>query len=301
MAKDYYKALGVEKNASAEEIKKAYRKLAVKFHPDKNPGNKQAEERFKDINVANDVLSDPEKRKKYDQFGENWNSYQTSPGGGGGPRGPQGGRPQNMTEEEFQTHFGGGGYGDIFENIFGNARGKKGRGKAAYAGDDLRAELSISFEDAYQGGSRIFSIGGQSLNIKLKPGIADGQVLKLKGKGSPGINGGPAGDLYLEIRVGEHPTFKRKGDDLYNEVHVTLYKAVLGGKTEVSTMTGIISLEVPAGTQPDKVLRLRSKGMPKYNQNDVFGDMYLTIKVDIPTKLSDKEKTLFEELAAMHQ
>lgn len=299
MAKDYYQALGVDRSASQADIKKAYRKLAVKFHPDKNPGNKLAEERFKEINVANDVLSDPDKRAKYDRYGENWNTVQENSGqpNYGGRSNSGGRRSQPMSDEDFQSFFGGGGYSDAFENLFGNTKGRGGR--RAAAGDDLRAVIEISFDEAYTGTAKIFSINGQSLNIKLKPGITHGQVLKLKGKGSPGHNGGPAGDLFLEIKIAAHPFLERKGDDLFSEIHVSLYNAILGGKAEVKTMTGVISIDIPAGTQNDKVLRLRGKGMPKYAQSDAFGDLYLTIKVDLPVNLSDKERKLFEELAAI--
>lgn len=303
MAKDYYKILGIERTASQEDIKKAFRKLAVKYHPDKNPGDKKAEEKFKEVNEANDVLSDPEKRKKYDQFGENWahfsegaskgNSY-SNPFG----RGPRGGQQYyNINEEDFENAFGGGGFSDFFGNAFGKSG--QGRKSGPVTGNDLQAEMVISFEEAYRGANKIFNLNNQALSIKLKPGIADGQVLKLKGRGAFRVAGGAKGDLYLTIRVQENPSFKRVDNDLYSELNLDLYTAVLGGKVTINTLSGNISMDIPAGTQNDKVLRLRGKGMPYYNDQGKFGDLYVTVKVKIPSSLSDKEKKLFEELASL--
>jgi curved DNA-binding protein len=296
MAKDYYKILGVDRNAKEEDIKKAFRKLAVKYHPDKNPGNKAAEEKFKEANEANDVLSDPEKRKKYDRFGEHWNSPnagQEYESGGYGY--------SSMNTEDFENVFGkgGGGFSDVFENIFGGRTGRQGRRNTPFAGDDLRAEMEISLDEAYQGVTRLFSVNNQSLSIHLKPGIKDEQVLKLKGKGSAGVNQGPPGDLYLTIRVHENPAFKRKEDDLYTELPIDLYTAILGGKADVSTLGGTLKLDIPEETQNGKVLRLKGKGMPVYNKPGKFGDLYVTVSVNLPVNLSEKEKGLFRELSRL--
>jgi curved DNA-binding protein len=295
MAKDYYKILGVDKSVKEEEIKKAFRKLAIKYHPDKNPGNKAAEEKFKEINEANDVLSDPEKRKKYDRFGENWNApnveqaYDTGYG------------YSSMNTGDFENVFGeGGGFADIFENIFGGGRtGRQSRRSTSFAGNDLRAEMEISLEEAYHGVAKQFSVNNQSLSIQLKPGIQDEQVLKLRGKGAPGINNGPPGDLYLTVKVKENPFLKRKENDLYEDISIDLYTAIMGGKADVRTLNGTLKVDIPEGTQYGRKLRLKGKGMPVYNKPKVFGDLYVTVKVNLPTKLSDKERSLFSELARL--
>jgi curved DNA-binding protein len=306
MAKDYYKILGISKSATEEEIKKAYRKMAVKYHPDKNPGNKQAEEKFKEINEANDVLSDPEKRKKYDQFGENWSHFQNAEQQGyGNYRSQGGGQYQQMSEEEFANAFGGG-FSDIFENLFGQkqGRGKNWResyGQQSFTGQDYNAEMEISLEEAYFGTSKQFTLHGQTMNIKLKPGIQDGQVLKLKGKGEAGIQGGKPGDLYLTIHIRSNNLYDRKGDDLYSDLHVSLYTAMLGDKVEVKTLDGTIKMDIPAESQNDKFLRLKGKGMPNYQNPQTKGDLYVKLKVDLPTHLNAKEKELFKELADMRK
>jgi len=301
MAKDYYKILGISKTAKEGEIKKAYRKLAIKYHPDKNPGNKQAEEKFKEINEANDVLSDPEKRKQYDQFGENWSQFQGASGQAyrDASRNRQGGGQQyTMNEEDFQNSFGGN-FSDIFENMFGQRQGRNWKDAYAqqhFSGQDYNAELEISLEESYHGTAKQFSVNGSPMTIKLKPGIKDGQALKLKGKGGPGTQGGPPGDLYLTIHVKHHPFFERKGDDLYFDAHIGLYTAVLGGKAEIRTLDGLIKIDIPEETQNDKVLRLKGKGMPGYDHPNKKGDLYIKIKVDLPTHLSSREKELFKEL-----
>jgi curved DNA-binding protein len=301
MAEDYYKILGVPRNATQEEIKKAYRKLAIKYHPDKNPNDKKAEEKFKTVSHANDVLSDPEKRKKYDQFGENWNIPHEQ--GEGRPfTGRQGTYQGNA--EDFESFFGGntGAFSDIFENLFGSGRQQKKKSRTySFAGNDLRAEIEISLEEAYSGVNKTFTLRNQTMNIKLKPGIRDSQVLKLKGKGTEGINGGEPGDLYITVKVKDHPDFKRKGDDLYTDLHVDIYTLILGGKAEVKTLSGILKVDLSPGTQNEKVLRLRGKGMPLYNSPSHFGDLYITIKADVPAKLSEREKALFEQLAHIHK
>jgi curved DNA-binding protein len=305
MKKDYYKILGIPKNASGEEIKKAYRKLAIKYHPDKNPGNKQAEEKFKEISEANDVLSDPEKRKKYDQFGEDWARYETAGAGNFGNQyqsSGSGGGTYTMNEEDLKNMFGGtDSFSDIFENIF-STRGARGSyRKQSFKGSDINAEMEISLEEAFRGTKQNFTINNHSLSIALKPGIKDQQVLKLKGKGEPGINGSTAGDLYLTIRIKPHPLFERKGDDLYTDAHVDLYTAVLGGKAEIKTLDGALKIDIPEETQNDKVLRLRGKGMPVYDRSQGQGDLYIKIKVGLPSKLSSKEKELFKQLLKLRK
>lgn len=307
--KDYYKTLGVNKNSTQSDIKKAYRKLAVKYHPDKNKNNKSAEEKFKEINEANEVLSDPEKRKKYDQFGENWQQYQQS----GSSQDfdwsqfMNRGRTQRQYsyEGDFDNGFGGGGFSDFFENLFGgggfgsSGTGKSRRGakRATLRGEDFNSEMSITLEDSYNGAEKIFDLNGQSIKLKIKPGIASGQVLKLSGKGAAGYNGGNAGDLLLKINILTDPLFERKGNDLYTNLSVKLYTAVLGGKSSLKTFKGTININIPKESQNGKVLRLNGLGMPVYGRSNEYGDMYVKLSVEIPTNLSSKETHLFKELS----
>ncbi len=310
--KDYYKVLGVSKSATKDEIKKAYRKLAVKYHPDKNKGNKQAEEKFKEINEANEVLSDDEKRKKYDQFGENWQYYEQSGNQGGfdwGRYANQGGQ----TEYTFTgggSDFGGSGFSDFFETLFGGGgfgstqtRGRRrstGR-TGQLKGEDLSGELSITLDDAYHGAEKLFDLNGQSIKLKIKPGISDGQVLKLTGKGNPGHAGGSAGDLLLKINVLSDPVFERKGNDLHTTMNVSLYTAVLGGKSPLRTFKGTINVTIPKESQNGKVMRLQGMGMPVYGKSNQFGDLYAKVSTEIPTGLSAKETELFQELQKLRK
>ncbi len=309
--KDYYKILGVDKSASQSEIKSAYRKLAVKHHPDKNKGNKQAEEKFKEINEANEVLSDPEKRKKYDRFGSQWQQYQQGGYGGGGQQGDfdwsqfanqGGGQRTYHYEGDLGDIFGNSGYSDFFETLFGQGLGgsskrtKTGGRAQSIKGQDLEAELEVTLDEAYIGVSKVFKINGQSIKLNIKPGIADGQVLKLPGKGNPGFGNAPAGDLLINIRVVKHPEFERTGDDLHAELNVDLYTAALGGKSAFKSLKGNVKIDIPKGTQNGKVLRLQKLGMPKYGKSDEFGNLYLKINVQVPTNLTHKETELFKEL-----
>ncbi|HEY8402417.1 MAG TPA: J domain-containing protein [Cytophagaceae bacterium] len=305
--KDYYKILGVDKSASSDEIKKAYRKLAVKYHPDKNPGNKEAEEKFKEINEAYDVLEDPEKRKKYDQFGQNWKAYQDNAANQGyAYSGGPGGSHFSFTEEDFANIFGGGGgsgtsgYSDFFETLFGNFRSHRGdRTRRDTKGQDLEAEINITLEEAYHGGPKTINLDGEILNLKLKPGIADGQRLRLKEKGGIGWGNGPRGDLYLTVHIQQHPRFERKGDDLYCDIDVDVYTAVLGGKTTINTLKGPVSITIPPESSTGKVLRLKNLGMPKYGSKNVYGDLYAQIRIVVPQNLTEQEKGLFHQLAKL--
>lgn len=300
--KDYYKILGVSKTAAADEIKKAYRKLAVKYHPDKNPNNKAAEDKFKEISEANEVLGDPEKRKKYDELGENWKYYQQHEGQKGGQdfdwskytQQGHGGQQYYSGAEQFQ----GGDFSDFFSTIFGGSFGRGKHGQAgAFRGQDFTAETQISLEEAYSGTVRQLELDGQKLKLTLKPGIKDGQVLRLKGKGSKGMNGGSDGDLYLTIRVAEHPHFKRRENDLHCDISVDLYTAILGGQTVIRTLKNPIKLTISKETENGKVLRLKGMGMPKYGNENEFGDLYAKVNVKLPKNLSPKETELFKELS----
>ncbi|MBS1514787.1 MAG: J domain-containing protein [Bacteroidetes bacterium] len=311
--RDYYKILGVEKSASQDEIKKAYRKLAIKYHPDKNAGNKEAEEKFKEINEANEVLSDPDKRKKYDELGENWKYYQQAGGqsqdfdwsryanhGGGG---------SHYTSGNFSGFegFGGGGFSDFFETLFGGgfsqgggAR-RGGRRSASMRGEDMRAALSITLEEAYNGVEKLFTIDGQSIKLKIKPGIPDGQVLRLSGKGYAGTGGGAHGDLLLSITVEKDNRYERKGADLYTDIHVDIVTAELGGKAEVKTFKGTVKVNIAKETDNGKTLRLPGMGMPVYGKENHFGDLYVKVNLTIRKNLSDKEEKLFKELASLRK
>jgi len=302
--KDYYKILGVEKTASVADIKKAFRKLAVKYHPDKNPGDKKAEEKFKEINEANEVLSDAEKRKKYDELGENWKYYQQNGGDTGNfDRNKWGNKGQPFGGSFNQGDFDGdsGAFSDFFESLFGERRtassGARPRQSRSHRGEDLRAEMEISLEDAYRGGSKQITLDGQKINLKLKPGLRDGQVLRMKGKGNEGYNGGEHGDLLITIMIGEHPRFKRKGNDLYFDNDINVYTAVLGGKVPVETMDKTIQMNIPAGTDSDKTFRLKGMGMPVYENPDTNGDAFVRVVIKTPKNLSEKEKELFNQLA----
>jgi curved DNA-binding protein len=305
--KDYYKVLGVPNTATPEEIKKAYRVLAQKYHPDKTKGDKGAEDKFKDVNEANEVLSDPEKRKKYDQFGSEWKHYQeggAQPGGFDWSKyaGGQGGRTHRTTSEDFNSMFGEGGAGDIFELLFGQHGGsRRGRRNAALKGEDLNAETTLSLEEAYKGSTRLIELDGQTIRVTIKPGIADGQDLRIPGKGAPGMNGGPGGDLYLTIRITPHPDFERKGNDLHRDLPVDLYTAVLGGKTQVKTLKGAVNMNIPTGTQTGAELRLKGLGMPVYGKKDEYGNLFVKVVVQIPQNLSEGEIELFKKLAMLRK
>ncbi len=305
--KDYYKILGVEKTATKDEIKKAYRKLANKYHPDKTKGDKAAEEKFKDINEANGILSDPAKRKKYDQFGADWKRYEEAgqqPGGFDWSKytGSRGGQERTMSQEEFSAMFGDEGLGNIFENIFGQqSGGKSGRRGRARKGEDFEAETTLTLEEAYNGTTRLLKINDQTIKITMKPGIADGQILRVTGKGGIGFNGGTNGDLYITIKVAQHPEFQRKGNDLYCDRIVDLYTAILGGKTKIKTIKNIVNVDIPKETPNGKVLRLLGLGMPIYGTKNEFGNMYVTIAIQLPDHLSEQEIDLFKKLSALRK
>jgi curved DNA-binding protein len=305
--KDYYKILEVDKKASQDDIKKAFRKLALKYHPDKNPGNKEAEEKFKNINEANQVLGDPEKRKKYDELGENWNYFdQSGRQQQGNPFSGQGGSRQYYYEGDEGNPFGGeSGFSDFFEQFFGGGGGRssrKGTGRRTdFKGGDYQTEMEISLEEAYSGTQRLIQLENEKLRITTKPGAYDGQLLRIKGKGAPGSSAAHHGDLYVRIHVQPNSAFIRRGDDLYTNQYIDIYTAVLGGETVVTTMQGKVKVKIPAGTQNGKNIRIKGKGMPVYEKAGAFGDLYLQMYVMIPEQLTDKQKELFEQLRALSQ
>ncbi len=293
--KDYYRILGIEKTATAAEIKKAYRKLAIKYHPDKNQNNKSFEEKFKEVNEANEVLSDIEKRNKYDTLGEQWNDPQPT-----GPTNQKWGNNSNGGNYRYAETdpSGDNNFSDFFENIFGNRHGAGRPGQQRPTkGQDFNAELTVSLEEAYSGATRQLQLETQKLEIKIKPGVKNGQVLRLKGKGAYGQNGGPNGDIYITMHVANHALYRRKENDLYYEIPVELYTAMLGGQTVIQTLRGGIKMHIAAETANRKVLRLKGMGMPKYGKENEFGDLYATVVIVLPIHLTDKETELFKELS----
>lgn len=309
---DYYKILGVDKTATQDDIKKAFRKLARQYHPDLNPNDPNAKEKFQAINEANEVLSDPEKRKKYDEYGENWKhadefeaqrkAYQNQQGGGGGD-----GEYWYSTDGTHFSGFGGegmhgfggngSGFSDFFEELFGHRGASAGRGAhGAFKGQDIQGELQLTLREAATTHKQTFSVNGENLRITVPAGIANGQIIKLKGHGGKGVNGGPDGDLYITFNIADDPVFRRKDNDLYTDVNIDLYTAVLGGEVTVNTLDGQVKLKVRPGTQNDAKARLKGKGFPVYKQDGTYGDLIVTYHVTIPTTLTDKQKDLFRQL-----
>jgi len=298
--KDYYTTLGVTKSATKAEIKKAYRNLAKKYHPDKTKGDKVLEEKFKEVSEAYEVLSHDENRKKYDKLGANWKNQQQAADSGGfdysqyysnpGAQGRQGGHQSFEGDPEM--------FSDFFNNIFGGGgySGSSGQRQTARKGQNYTAEMEITLDEAYNGGTRIINVNGKKLRIKTKPGSRDKQKIKLTGKGAVGIGGGPAGDLIITIIILPNTEFTRKGDDLYVNLPIDLFTAVLGGKVEIPTLAGSVQMNIPKGTQGGKTLRLKGKGMPKYGSTSQFGDLYVKINIIIPTNLSTEQEKLFTEL-----
>jgi curved DNA-binding protein len=305
--KDYYKDLGVSKTATSAEIKKAYRALANKYHPDKTKGDKIAEEKFKDVNEANEVLSDPVKRKKYDQFGADWKQYEAAgaqPGGFDWSKyaSGRGGQTRRTSTNESNSTFADEGIGDLFEMLFGQHSGQqRGRQSAVLKGEDLEAETTLSLEEAYHGSTRFLKVNGQTIKFIMKPGITDQQVLRLEGKGGRGLNGGPNGDLYITIKVAPHPEFQRRGNDLYCDRPVDLYTAVLGGKARIKTLKDTVNVDIPKETHNGKMLRLLGLGMPVYGTKSEFGNLYVTIVIQLPEHLSEEEIELFRKLSELRK
>ncbi|WP_178985553.1 DnaJ C-terminal domain-containing protein [Winogradskyella helgolandensis] len=306
--KDYYKILGVSKDASEKEIKKAYRKLAAKHHPDKNPDDKASEEKFKEINEANEVLSDKEKREKYDTLGSNWEAYQNTGDDWRDYANQANQRQSRANGYSYQgdpsSFYGQGAqsgedFSSFFETFFG-AGGRNTRGqRSAHSGGDTQAEMPITLLEAYEGSKRTFEIHNETLRISIKKGAYDGQQLKIKGKGQKGVQAGNRGDLYIILKVQQDPRFQRNGDNLLYSASVDLYTAILGGKIEVPTLTGTVKVTVPKGSETGKTLRLKGKGMPKYNKPTTHGDLLVKLTVNLPKALTKEEEELFKKLQGL--
>lgn len=298
---DYYQILAVAKTATQEEIKKAFRKLARKYHPDMNPNNKDAEQKFKEINEANEVLGDPEKRKKYDQFGADWkhadeiNKQRQQQANGFGNDSSQ--YTYNNQAYEGQD------FSDFFESLFGNM-GRNGNFRQhtnpqQFKGQDYETTMTIALQNIYETQQQTIDVNQKKVRITIPAGIANGQKIKLKGYGAPGHNGGPNGDLYITFNILEDPIFKRVENDLYKTVTIDLYTAILGGEVIVDTMNGQVKLKIKPGTQQGYKTKLKAKGFPKYKQDNQFGDLILTISITIPTNLTTQQEQLFKQLAAL--
>lgn len=296
---DYYRILGIDRKASPEDIKKAYRKLARKYHPDVNPGDKEAERKFKEINEANEVLSHPENRTKYDKYGEHWKHSEEYEKAQQSQR--QGQQRQNYGGGFSEADFGEGeDFSDFFQSMFGGGRGFSGnsRGSASgkFKGQDVSAELNLHLRDSAATHQQTFDINGKKVRITIPAGVADGQKIKLKGHGNAGHNGGPNGDLYITFNIIEDKHFKRNGDDLSAEVDIDLYTALLGGEVSIKTLSGDVKLKVNPETQNGTKVRLKGKGFPVYKKEGEFGDLFVTYRIKLPTHLTPKEKELFQQL-----
>jgi curved DNA-binding protein len=291
---DYYKVLGLSKKATEAEIKKAYRKLARKYHPDLNPNDKVAEKKFKEINEANEVLSDPKNRKKYDEYGEHWqhaDEYEKAKQQQQYQRSTQG-SSQRYSEEDLS---------DIFGSMFGGrTSGSRGR-QIKFRGQDFNAELQLDLKDVFTTHKRTLTVNGKNIRITIPAGIENGQIIKIKGHGGPGVNGGPNGDLYIQFSITNHSKFKRDKDNLYINVDLDLYKALLGGEHTIDTFNGKVKLKIKPETQNGTRVKLKGKGFPKYKNEGAFGDLYITYQIKLPEKLSNKEKQLIEELKKLRE
>ena len=291
---DYYKVLGLQKTATADEIKKAYRKFARQYHPDTNPNDAGAHKKFQEINEANEVLSDPEKRKKYDKYGKDWQH---------GEAYEQQARQQQQYSQQFGDggQFGGfeseGGFSDFFSSMFGGGRQSRGRQR----GQDINATLSLNLTDAFKTHKQTITVNGKNIRITIPAGVENGQVIKLSGYGHPGANGGAAGDLFLTFKINNDSFFKRVGNDLQINQEIDLYTAVLGGDIHLNTLHGKLKLKIKPETQNNTKIRVKGKGFPVYKQEGIFGDLYVTYTVLLPTALTDKEKQLFEELKKLSE
>lgn len=289
MAVDYYKVLGIDRSAKPAAVKAAYRKLARKHHPDLNPNDEAAKKKFQEINEANEVLSDPENRKKYDKYGENWKrgeEYEKARQAQGSSSGGY----------DFGQGYSGGQGGEDFSDLFGSMFGGRGGRQAKFRGQDYTTELKLELLEAYSTHKQTLTVNGKQIRITVPAGVEDGQTIRIGGHGGPGANGGPNGDLYLTFRIAPHARFKRVGKDLFATVDIDLYTAVLGGEVLLETLDGTVKLNVKPETQSATKARLRGKGFPVYRKEGVFGDMIVTFNVTLPTGLNEEQRELFRQL-----
>ncbi|WP_271765718.1 J domain-containing protein [Aquimarina algiphila] len=287
---DYYKILGIPKNASESDIKKAYRKLARKYHPDLNPNDKEAERKFKEINEANEVLSNPENRKKYDQYGKDWKHAEEF------EKHQKSKQQYNHANQQQQYSRD---FSDFFESMFGERNRDYGRGKVKYRGQDFNAELHLGLMDVYKTHKRTLTINGKNIRITIPAGVENGQIIKIKGHGGQGIGGAPKGDLYITFIIENKTSFKRDKSNLYLNKDIDIYTAVLGGEITINTLDGKVKLKVKPETQNNTQIKLKGKGFPIYKREGQFGDLYITYTIKTPKNLSQKQKELFRELSKL--
>jgi curved DNA-binding protein len=287
---DYYKILGLPKTASETDIKSAYRKLARKYHPDVNPNNKEAEKKFKELNEANEVLSDPEKRKKYDTYGKDWKHAEAFE-----EAKKRQGQSQRASGGQYQSGAYGGDFSDFFESMFGGQPGNRSR-QTKFRGQDFNAELHLTLKDVFIKHQQTLNVNGKNIRLTIPAGVENGQTIKIAGYGAPGVNGGPHGDLYITFSIENTTKFKRDGNNLYTTLDLDLYTALLGGEILADTFDGKVKLKVTPETQSGAQIKLKGKGFPVYKKENEFGDLYITYQVILPTKLSKREIELFEEL-----
>jgi curved DNA-binding protein len=296
---DYYNILGINKDASAEDVKKAYRKLARKYHPDLNPNDANAKKKFQQINEANEVLSDPEKRKKYDKYGKDWQHGEEH----------EKARQQQQQQGGYSGYQGfefgeGADFSDFFESMFGGSAAgggnrRAGRSSGKFRGQDFNAELHLDIHDIYKTQKHTITVNGKNIRLTIPAGVENGQTIKVSGHGGAGVSGGPNGDLYITFTIVNNTKFKREGSDLHTTLDIDLYTAVLGGEIMADAFDGKVKLKIPPETQNGTKIRLKGKGFPVYRQEGSFGDLYITYNIKIPTQLSEKEKELFRELSKL--
>ncbi len=299
---DYYKLLEIDKKATEAEIKKAYRKMARKYHPDVNPNDEAAKKKFQQINEANEVLSDPEKRKKYDKYGKDWQhgeAYENMRQQQSQGRSHQSGQGGGF--EGFDTSgFGGSGFSDFFESMFGGASGGNGGGRQArFRGQDFNAELHLDLKDVFESHKRTITVNGKNIRLTIPAGIENGQTIKISGHGGAGTNGGPNGDLFITFSLSNNTQFRRDGSNLYSNVELDFYTAILGGEITVDTFNSKAKLKIKPETQSGTKVRLKGKGFPVYKKEGEFGDLIITLNVQVPTNLTEREKELFTELSKL--
>lgn len=299
---DYYKVLGVDKSASDSDIKKAYRKLARKYHPDVNPGDEEAKKKFQELNEANEVLGDAEKRKKYDQYGENWKhgeEYERAQQQyGGGPRGSADQNPFEGFDFNYNGNYDSGEYSDFFEQLFGSKRG--GGRQTSFRGHDYTSDVQLTLQEASTTHQRTFTVNGRTIRITVPAGVEDGQKIKLTGQGGKGQNGGPNGDIYITFHIQPDPVYVRKGNDIYSKADLDVFTAILGGEATIQTYQGPVKIKVKPYTQNGLKVRLKGKGFPVYKKEGSFGDYYTEINIKVPTSLSEEQLELLRKVSTIN-